>query len=475
MTVRARTSIQLTQMSLLIVLSAAFATLIVAGGSDLPKIWVAISITVALCVTIWGATRSGLLTFGQMDRWAWAVLLSHTVFTSRVRDPRDLLDSNTPPADIAIEIFIWAIILAYAAFRLFFDLRIMRGLNTWTARLSMLFFAAALGSSLYAANPLITMAWSFKLLTTIVMSLVLARAEGPLDPLARFISACHTGLCLMLVQFFLLGALSPSAAYDQSDVTGILRLGGYIIPATQLSAICGMVVTMNLVDVFSGRRHRFTMPLMISSALVMILTLGRSGMIATMLALGFVVLYYRRTSRLLVLCLIAVMLAVAIPGSTDTAWDIISRRQTAEQIGSLTGRVQLWETAIELILERPFFGWGYVSGSRIAFLTAFRWWPAIHTHNAFLEILLTLGLAGASIVVLLLVSTFSYVIRSLRENGAEPNSSTRDSLVKMLALLILITADGMFTSGFAGAPRFEAVTLIGAALCIGTYRQASAT
>ena len=465
----------MTQMGLLVVLSAAFATLILAGGSDLPKLWVAISIAVGLCVTVWGVTRSGLLTFGQMDRWAWAVLLSHTVFTSRIRDPRDLLNSNTPTADIAIEMFIWTIIFAYAAFRLCFDLRIMRGLDTWTARLSFLFFVVALGSALYAANPLITMAWSFKLLTTIVMSLVLARAEGPLDPLARFISACHTGLCLMLVQFVLLGALTPSAAYDQSDVTGILRLGGYIIAATQLSAICGMLVTLCLVDIFSGRQNRFTMPLMITSTLMMILSLGRSGMIATMLALGFVVLYYRRTSRLLVLGLIAVMLAVAIPGSTDTAWDIISRRQTAEQIGSLTGRVQLWETAIDLILERPFFGWGYVSGSRIAFLTAFRWWPAIHTHNAFLEILLTLGMVGASLLVLLVVSTFSYVIRSLREAGAAPDSPTRDSLVKILALLILITADGMFTSGFAGAPRFEAVTLIGAALCIGSYRQASGT
>jgi O-antigen ligase len=462
----ARAGLRLPHVALLASSSVALAMLIVLGGdAELQKVWVAALLVVGVCLAVWGATRSSLLTLSHLDRWAWAILLSHTVITTRVRDPRDILESSAPTAGIALEIAIWGVIFGYACFRLMFELRMLRGLKTTTARLTLLFFAVAFGSATYAANPLITLAWSFKLLTAIVMSLVLAFAEGPRSAEERFSSASYTGLCLMLLQFILLTLLSPSAAVEQSAVTGIYRLGGFVFPATQLSAVCGMVATLTVIDLLSGRSSRLTLPVLMGSSLGLVSTLGRSGIIATLLALSFAFLYYRRASRVLVMSLVVVMLIVAVPGLTDTAWDLISRKQTADQIGSLTGRTQLWETAIELISERPLLGWGYVSGSRIAFLTAFRWWPAIHTHNAILEVLLTLGVIGATLLVSLLVFTFAGVVRALRASTSDPVANV--SLVKMLALLILITADGMFTSGFGGAPRFEAVILIGASLCIG--------
>jgi O-antigen ligase len=467
MSVKPKLGVHLLHVAMLTSTSAVLAILIVIGGdADLQKIWGAGFLAWGLCLVMWGAKRSGFLTFSRLDRWAWAILLSHTVFTSRIRDPRDILDTNAPTADIALEIGIWIVIFGYAGFRLMFDLRMLRGLNKPSARLALLFLVVAIGSTTYAANPLITMAWSFKLLTSILMGLVLVFADGTLSPEERFTASTYTGLCLMLVQFALLGALSPLAAFDRSEATGILRLGGYILPATQMAAVCGMVVTLGIIDIFTGRRTRATVPVLVVSSLALLLSLGRSGMIATILALSFVFLYYKRASRILVVSLAVLALAVAIPGVTDTAWDLISRKQTADQIGSLTGRVQLWETAIELISERPFLGWGYVSGSRIAFLTAFRWWPAIHTHNAILEALLTLGLVGSTLLVSILLVTLSALLKALRASAHGPTSSNA-SLAKMLALLILITADGMFTSGFGGAPRFEAVILFGASLCIG--------
>ena len=466
MSVEARTHIRLTDWLIVASCSIAVAGLIVVGeGQEIPKIWAAAILTCGLVLAFWGAARNRLLNASQVDRWAWAVLLSHTVFTSRVRDPRDILDSTAPTMDIMVEMAIWALIFAYGTMRLLSGLSMLRGLRNITARSTLAFFALAFLSATYAASPVITLAWSFKLLTTILMALVLCYSEGPLRPEERFVSASFLGLLLMLGQFVLLGALSPAAAWDRSDATGIWRLGGFILPATQLSAVCGMIVIVLVIDTLSRKQSRFTLPLMGLACLVMLTSLGRSGMIATALAMAFVFIHYRRTRLLMASLVVLPLIIIAVPGLSGLSWELLSRRQTADQIGSLTGRVQLWETAVDLILEHPFLGWGYVSGSRIAFLTAFRWWPAIHTHNFVLEVLLTLGSVGAFVLLSMLGLTLAGLGRLLRAGINDP------SIVKMIALLIIIVVDGMFTSGIGGAPRFEAVILIGSALCVGAVQE----
>jgi O-antigen ligase len=466
----ARPRIRPTEVALIGVASSALAVLILVGDvSGLQKVWAAALMLCCILLVVWTATRKGLLTVERMDRWAWIVLLSHTVFTARIRDPRDILTNTSPTLDIAIEVAIWIVVFCYGSLRLLFDLRILRGLKTLIGACALIYLCLAAASAGYAASPVITLVWSFKLLTSILMALVLLYSDGPARPEQRLVSASYTGLVLMLAQFALLAVMSPSSAADRSIETDIWRLGGHLLPATQLSVVTGMIIVTGMVGVLLRRHSRSTLLLMGLSALTLLGTLGRSGMIATCLGLCFVLIYYRRATRLVGLALIGLLVLVAVPGLSEFAWDLISRKQSAEQISSLTGRVQIWEAALELIAERPLLGWGYVSGSRVAFLSAFRWFPAIHTHNAVIESLLTLGAIGTSVLLTLVILTFAG-LKSLMRSAAD-----NPSLVTMIGLLIVIVADGMFTSGVGGTPRFETMIFIGCALSIGAIRERNAS
>ena len=69
---------------------------------------------------------------------------------------------------------------------------------------------------------------------------------------------------------------------------------------------------------------------------------------------------------------------------------------------NLTGRTELWPLVIEAIAQRPLLGWGYRAAwqanddSTILIETG---WGASSAHNAFLEIILQLGLVGAAVML----------------------------------------------------------------------------
>lgn len=83
---------------------------------------------------------------------------------------------------------------------------------------------------------------------------------------------------------------------------------------------------------------------------------------------------------------------------------------------SLTGRTNLWASVIPLIKKRPVLGWGYramwqANDTSAVVIDQIAEWGAVHSHNAFLEITLQLGLVGAAVLLVIIVSALG---RSLR-------------------------------------------------------------
>ncbi|HWB12872.1 MAG TPA: O-antigen ligase [Pirellulales bacterium] len=73
----------------------------------------------------------------------------------------------------------------------------------------------------------------------------------------------------------------------------------------------------------------------------------------------------------------------------------LTRESALDEIYTLTGRTDLWETAIEYIRQSPIWGHGY-GCSRYLFLEAADF-PATHPHNQFLDTAVETGLVGAII------------------------------------------------------------------------------
>jgi len=173
-------------------------------------------------------------------------------------------------------------------------------------------------------------------------------------------------------------------------------------------------------------------------------------------------------------CLGLAVVFLAFPGFFDFSIELVTRRQSESQLLSLTGRVDLWETALDLIAQKPILGWGYVSGSRIALLSAFRYWAAPHAHNAFLEILLNLGIIGTLALLGSLISPVLVYLRLLRRGHRGATTFPQIASLKMLAFLVLFTIDGMSTAGYGGAPRYESTIRIGAAFSADLLRRHAA-
>lgn len=94
---------------------------------------------------------------------------------------------------------------------------------------------------------------------------------------------------------------------------------------------------------------------------------------------------------------IFLMLGLGIVPDVDSLFSGVSRTGSSHEITTLTGRTDIWAVALEKIAQKPLFGWGYngtealISGS---FGKSFYGNP-VNAHNAYLQLLLSLGILGA--------------------------------------------------------------------------------
>lgn len=147
-----------------------------------------------------------------------------------------------------------------------------------------------------------------------------------------------------------------------------------------------------------------------------------------------------------------------------------SRGQSAEQLSTLSGRMEILAETRQLFAERPFTGHGYVAG-RSVFLEKIPW--AGESHALVVEIIVSLGLVG-----LLAYAVLGWRwMRQVRSALRSPNQRRRRYGVESAALVVLVTVFGLASDTFAGPPGLEPMVLLMGFLMVGegvlTHRQAS--
>lgn len=131
----------------------------------------------------------------------------------------------------------------------------------------------------------------------------------------------------------------------------------------------------------------------------LILSLSASSLIAASAALVAIVVLrvLQRSSNAVVpatMCIVPILLA-GIAASQDNLRALF---QAFGRDATLTGRIDLWNFASQLIADRPWLGHGYgVTWEKLAWL--FR---VPHVHNGFLQVALDLGFFGLALCLLLL-------------------------------------------------------------------------
>ncbi|HEY3176813.1 MAG TPA: O-antigen ligase family protein [Candidatus Polarisedimenticolia bacterium] len=408
----------------------------------------------------WHQIRSSEMTWKRVDQWAWAILIGHTVYFLPGRDPRALTQDQGFTAFIALQVAIWCLCLSYAVLRLLTCMGRLSNLRGPAGKYVTLFLLAAVASSLYAVSPVITMAWSLKLLSIVVVACLLFDPRDPAGSCERFLEATWLGLLVLLGFFLIVASLNPESAFEVSRVGQVWRLGGSLFPPTKLSAVGGILAMLSLVDIMQGVATRSTKAIFAFSLGTMVASVGRGGILAAGVAMVIVVALYQRIRLAMSLAALTGVVFALVPGTASGSWEVLSRRQGLDEIATLTGRVPLWETALDLIKERPLLGWGYVSGSRVTLIATFRKWQAVDAHNAFLQALLTLGVVGLSIVLVLLWKVMLRAWRAIHAGGGSP--ATHRRATALLGLAVFLTVQGLLEGALCSVPNFETAIFVGA-------------
>jgi O-antigen ligase len=111
---------------------------------------------------------------------------------------------------------------------------------------------------------------------------------------------------------------------------------------------------------------------------------------------------------------------------------------------TLTGRTELWQQVIALS-GNPLVGTGFESfwlGSRIEKLWSMYWWHPNESHNGYLEIYLTLGWIGVSLMAGIMVIGYRNAVVAFRRNSEFGRL--------MLAFFVASTVYNLTEAGFRG-------------------------
>jgi O-antigen ligase len=395
------------------------------------------------------------------------VLLLASKIDLRVRDPGLALE-GVADTEIMVELGIWAAIGAWVLFRLCRPLSWL--MHAFPSRLGpalqwygLIAVMSAMSALLLRGAPL-PVVRALQLMVIVALAVLIQRDVR--WQRARTLDV-WTGAGRVLVVAVLglmaLGVLFPQLTFGYETYYGYSRyrlLQMQPIGSAQLIGLALVACASNLL--VSARSDRFQQLLFLGAGLVLAAglwgTKARGALLATVVAVGVVALLTPLARRRGVLVLAGALASVPVLGGLfdDALRTTLLRGQTEQELLSLTGRTELFGYAWRLFAERPVTGHGYFS-ARELFLARFPW--AGESHNAVVDIALSLGLVG----LVLYLALFVTVVVSLRKGLHQPGEG-RELAAIGIALLSWLLLDGVGSDSYGGAVGVGVLALVLVAL-----------
>ncbi len=266
----------------------------------------------------------------------------------------------------------------------------------------------------------------------------------------------------ILASFFLLLSLGAEARY-RTFLTGSgdYRFSGIFHPAKQ-AFNCGMLVLSSLTLYFVERRKLFLVIFAVAM-FFLVITKARTGLAATLVASLVVAWPHLKLGAWIGAGFVAVWLGtmtLAVVGMNGGRVDMTSvatlgRDAESADPTKLTGRLPIWNQALGLLSERPLVGFGYGAfwtAGRLVEFERRNGWALTHSHSAYIETMLNLGVIVFALVMAWV--TFAFV-RSLRLSHSQETAAAR-----LMSGLIVFAALGSLTETAFVWDGFEFLALV---------------
>ena len=377
------------------------------------------------------------------------LFLNVIVVTSifRVRDYAD----KSLDLQVMLKLGVWAATFLIALFlmRLW-----MRRFLQIDQILLFILFALVGVSCLYAPNLTYSAASAFSLLSVVLLLFLSSSVLTTREIMRTIIAAVTLVAVVSILVYFVNPEFGRMKNWTENGLVPGVRLSGITGTANTigyLAAFC--LLLLYYYRLFLPRGISITYWACVAVHLIALgMSQSRTSMAALILSLLIATTLRASPMRLGLLCLlIAGGIAFFSFVDLDSVFALVSRSGNVSEITTGTGRTHIWGVSMDMIAQRPLFGWGYASSNVLL--------PAVsgdighsvtHAHNGFLQIALSVGLVGLFVFLALMAVKTYYAFRA------------RDQF--HIALIFFLLIDGMTEPvafyGVAGATTLVLATVL---------------
>jgi hypothetical protein len=273
-------------------------------------------------------------------------------------------------------------------------------LEAWSGNFKfiVLFTLMCCFSASYSPSRLLALAWFFKLVLVVLVLNMCSKGMQTSNGVRTFLLSTFWGFVMLMAVPVIKGVVTGQQAFLPD---GRLSYFDHPVHGSQWA---GVALLLALI-VFAERR-RFVIAWGSISATIMLVSGGKAGIIAALLSAVLLFTLRRKPGHALLMLVGVSVLGIMVVAYTPLAQYLKIYSESGATL-TLTGRTQLWDASMPMILEKPLFGHGYMSSKFMSLsvgLEAFNWNPT-QTHNSFLEIAYTNGAVG-----LILLLTLHYLV-----------------------------------------------------------------
>ncbi len=270
---------------------------------------------------------------------------------------------------------------------------------------------------------------------------------------------------------FLLLGLGAEIAQGSFSISNIHRFAGTQHPNTT-GVNCALLSLASLALYLDSRQNRNYQASLLWLALAavgivfLLLTRSRSATVAFGVALAVFMFQGASLNKKVLYCGVLLQLAAVVgvlwfmSDSQDGFLSAVKmgREQETADITTLTGRIPIWGAVLGAVAERPLFGYGYGgfwTARRVEQFSSMFDWTFMHSHSAYLEILLGVGVVGLVLGLSVVLVAIVSASRAFRVSGDQAFHFAS-------ALLIFALVHGFLDGSFArdGFESFVAVLTI---------------
>ena len=404
------------------------------------------------------------------------LLLAGTKFRTRLAD--DTLE-GVLDAQIVLELLLF-VLIGVAVLAVALATRTARRISTAEVLIGI-YAAIALLSTLWSAAPALTLVRATQLAIVAglaILSVRVLKPEGALWTMTRAI-VWYVLICALI-------AVTAPWTTLPSPEEDVFRFSWFAIHPIDAATVTG-AAAIGLLGVIACKRTQgvpspagFGMySAFLALVILLVLTSSRGPMAALVAAIGVLwLIRIRPAFRAAVVLTAAAGLAAfliyvsefrswveGIAGHDTIATRLLLRNQTVDDVFELNGRLGLWQELLPIVTDHVALGTGY-QASRAALLELAAW--AAYAHNALLQTVLDLGVAG-------LLSMLGLILLGFRAGLRRSNAPWVRATVP--ALMLFLAVNALSSESFAAAPDIDLLLVFLCALCgatIGRPRPAGA-